>query len=336
MCIIFQRDAEVAIDKEAFLTAFDNNPDGYGIAYANGDGTCTMLKGLDMDGEDLFKLIDEDLYEHKMMIHLRYTTAGATSRRNLHPFPILEAEADGVDVWMCHNGTLSDYKHAWNHPREWESDTRNFVRTYVRPLFKRLIKGMTSEEIFSDKWVYELLDEKLSAMSVITFIDGYGNTLEVNALGNGGKYEEGLYYSNEYSFDPLHRNPRSATGTSVTRHSGGQSYGYHDFDNYNDWWDDELKNKENKEEKKGHAMDTQVTTFTDQWGIDPDDIYQMNDDTIEYLKDEEPAMMVSLLKELLVRCFDAEQEVAKLNTKKDKAEKKIAELMSESKEKAVG
>ena len=240
MCIIIQRDPGVEIDFESrFKPAVINNPDGWGVSIPDGNGRLQTIKELvdKPDPEDLYRFVQEELIEDKVMLHLRYTTAGDTSMRNLHPFPVLEYSKDGVDLRMAHNGTIHKYKHAINSEMKWESDTRNFVRTFVRPLFKRLIRGWDTEEILSDPFVYNLLDEILPAMSVLSFIDGYGNTLQVNPKGNGGDYEEEgkLWYSNKYSFNPKHRVPATSNynNGSVYR-NGSNGWDWYE-EQYNNW-----------------------------------------------------------------------------------------------------
>lgn len=330
MCIIYEFQPEVSIDKEVFETSVLNNPDGFGIVVANGDGTCFVQKKLEFDTDWLFNLIDEEYVDNTVMVHLRYTTAGTTCTRNLHPFPILEKSTDGVDLWMSHNGTLTSWKHSNNSTRSWESDTRHFVREFVRPLFKRLIKGMSSEEILKDPFVYKLLDAELSALSVLSFIDGYGNTLQVNPLGNGGKYEDGLYYSNEYSFDPTHRQP-----SSYSRGTGGASV-YKAYNN-SDWKLPDEKGQSSNGKTSTvigtHAEDTMQKTFTEKWNLYPDDIFQVTDDFIDTLVDEGATDDLALLvKEALFRAYEAEKEVASLTLKKQKAEKLIEELQKKVKE----
>lgn len=332
MCLIINRDPRVTFDEQSFMTAVENNPDGYGLVVANGDGTCYVRKELKYNAKDLYKSFENDFPDNTVMLHLRYTTAGETNRRNLHPFPILEYETDGVDLWMTHNGTLTNYKPKRNSENKWESDTRVFVREFVRPLFKLLIKGNDVKDLLSNPLVEKILDEQLSAMSVISFLDGFGNTLQVNALGNGGKYEvvskedepkRGLWYSNEYSFDPNHRLPSSYS-------TGGWSNYPHTDTGWNNYYKTPSKPKKKDTPPASvperFAMDTKCTTYTEKYNVNPNDVYQITDETLEYAAEYESEMLVILCKELLSRSYQAEQKVAVLEEKKKKAELRIEEL----------
>lgn len=202
MCLIIQREPNFEIPYEKFAAAIKVNPDGYGLAFPDGNRLVTLRDPSTPDPEVLYRLINEELIDKKLMLHLRFTTAGETNLRNAHPFPILEKKVDGIDLRMAHNGTLFSYK---NKAAKWESDTRAFVRMYVRPLFKRMAKAMSPEELLHDPFIKELLEEKLTTSSVLTFLDGEGNTLICNETGNGGKQEDGWYFSNSYSFNSSHR-----------------------------------------------------------------------------------------------------------------------------------
>lgn len=220
MCLIIHREPNFVLPYDKFEAAIINNPDGYGLSFPDDKGLSVFRTAETPDPEKLYRLINEELIDRKLMLHLRYTTAGSTVLRNSHPFPVLEKKTDGIDLRMAHNGTLHKYKTAAKGD---ESDTRCFVREFVRPLFKRLIRGNDPEELLNDQFVKELLEDKLTTASVLTFIDSNGNNLICNGEGNGGKQEEGWYYSNSYSFNKNHRVPKTptvvgptGTGTSVS------------------------------------------------------------------------------------------------------------------------
>lgn len=344
MCVIIELQAFTPIDKQNIETAILNNPDGYGIVAPNMDGTCEMIKGLDCDADSIMTLLDE-FNQSPVMLHLRYNTAGATNRRNLHPFPILEFEKDGVDLWMAHNGTLTDWEHPYRSTDDyaaWESDTRNFVRNFVRPLFKRLIKGMDIEDILSDPWVYEVLERELTAKSVLSFMDGFGNSLQVNPLGNGGSYTGGVWVSNTYSFNPEHRKPYKPTTWDKERQS--PSYrGAEYWDDYDQWYEQgknssSLTKKPDPEPIKEDpivltppAPKANRTPYTTMTGLERDDIFMVTDDQVKWLAAEgEIETLWALVEELKNRAFDAELELIGVKDKKSKAEKMIATLKAEA------
>jgi len=202
MCIAILREPHFEIPFEKFETAILNNPDGYGLSFPDGDSLSVFRTPETPDPEKLYRLVNEELIDKKVMLHLRYTTVGDTILRNAHPFPILERNKDGIDLRMAHNGTLGKFRPGKDSN---ESDTRVFVREFVRPLFKRMARGLEPEELLQDDFIKKLLEGQLTSSSVLTFIDSQGNSLICNEKGNGGKKEDQWYYSNTYSFNPTHR-----------------------------------------------------------------------------------------------------------------------------------
>ena len=294
MCLIINRPANVKLDFEQFKVAMDNNPHGWGLSTPDGSGKLeTFRTHEEADPEVLYKFVQEEFGEQQVLLHLRYTTAGETILRNSHPFPILEKSKDGIDLRMAHNGTLALYKSKDGKV----SDTRNFVKFFVRPLFKRLIKGHDSSQLLKDKWIENLLDKELSAMSVLSFIDGEGNTLNVNALGNGGFYSEnGVYYSNKYSFDPDHRKPTN------------YGYGFHDYSSTpgKSGGTTTTTQKTNVPQKytgatdPKFAKDTKTKKFSDLYCLpQPQDMLDISDDFIDVLVDSYPEEAKLFIKEAL-------------------------------------
>lgn len=297
MCLIIQRNPGFEIPYKKFEAAIITNPDGYGLSFPDDNGLTVLRSAEKPDPEKLYRFINEELIDKQLMIHLRYTTAGATNLRNAHPFPILEKRKDGIDLRMAHNGTLSKYT---KRAKKDESDTRCFVRTFVRPLFKRLSKGMDVYEILKDPFTKELLEDQLSAASVLTFIDEDGNTLNCNDEGNGGKQEEGWYYSNTYSFNAMHREPAT---------------------NYYSYNSRVVNLPAKKEAVYVGASNTKK--FTEIFKVSQvEELYKLSDETIKsVVKSGYPAEL--LIKELLYEHSKLSEDNAKLSNSNKKLKEKL-------------
>lgn len=331
MCIIYTRPAGVTLPKEDFMNAVKNNPHGWGVAIPDGKGNLRVIRELwdEPDAEGLYSFLHDEAAESQFQLHLRYTTAGGTSFRNLHPFPVLEKSKDGVDMRMAHNGTIHKFKHTANSDMKWESDTRHFVRTYVRPLFKRLILGMEPEDLLTDPFIEGILSDLIPGSSVLSFIDGYGNTLEVNAKGNGGDYyDDGWWCSNKYSFNPTHRTSstthRSAThgNGGVYRHGQGGTGSQNTWnDDYYDGWMWRSRSQDTKQyTKEEHALDTQQEKFSKKFDVDDvNDLFDLTDDTLQMLADDSPEDLLLLTKELLHECLCLKKMMAAMEDKHEKA-----------------
>jgi len=307
MCLIIQRDANKEIPYQKLALAIENNPDGFGLSVPEGSGKLYTMRSKDMpDAEELWNLLHKDLKGEKLMLHLRYTTAGATNLRNAHPFPILTMKEDGVDLRMAHNGTLSKY----TNQRGDESDTRRFTRMYVRPLFKRLTKAYSLQEVMDDDFTQYLLDDQLSAASVLSFIDGNGNTMVVNAKGNGGFEEDGIYYSNKYSFEKDYRAP------SYYKGYGSAWAGYGNNTTTTTKKDDARNDNVTTMKPREHAKDTQVTMFSETYDLkDWRELFDITDDTIDWLVYNDVDTARSLISELLFRLQETDNELQKLSKK---------------------
>lgn len=282
MCQIIIREPSFEIPYAKFEASIKNNPDGYGLVYPDDDGLFVFRSAKEADAEKLYRLINEELSDKKLMLHLRYTTAGETSLRNAHPFPILEKKKDGIDLRMAHNGTLGKYKKTGSK----DSDTRLFVRDYVRPLFKRLCRGMEPEKLLKDEFVKKILEDQLTAASVLTFMDSEGNTLICNETGNGGKKEDKWYYSNTYSFNKSHREPANTTY----------------FSGYSN-----LSGVRTKNTTKKDSPMRAPRKFTTRFAVkDTSDLLLLADETIEAIS-KVPDVAECLIKELLYELYKEKQ-----------------------------
>lgn len=298
MCLIIQRPAGVTLDKDGFMTATTVNPDGYGLSVADGDGKLYTQKAIKYDAEELYNLIHGDFKDSEILLHLRYTTAGDTTVRNAHPFPILEFANDGADLRMAHNGTIHRYKPALNAPNKWESDTRSFVREFVRPLFKRLSAGWHCSDLLDDKFVHDILSDKIPGGSVLAFLDGHGNKLIVNEKGNGGyTNDEGVYFSNKYSFNASHRTP------STTTYSQGWAWGDKEdvipFGGKGGATNRGGVLNSKAKEIANMSKDTSQMKFSKKHNVDPDELLVLTDDLLDEIVDDKPDDAKLLLRELM-------------------------------------
>jgi hypothetical protein len=337
MCQIILRKPHFEIPYEKFESAILTNPDGSGYSFDDGSGKLTTIKSVTQpDPAALYRTINEDLIDSSILLHLRFNTAGDTNWRNAHPFSVLEQKTDGIDLRMAHNGTIHSYK---TKAVGTESDTRSFVKFFVRPLFKRLIKGNDIDNILTDPFVGELLKDKIPAGSVLTFLDGMGNSLIINETGNGGKQEEEWYYSNTYSFNKTHRDPKPYQHTNLGfkgRQYGG--YGSPLIDDEADIWgvmggySSPVKSYQSNVSPLYSTeiteKDSQVLEFTAAYGVTIEQILSMSDGTISAIVTEEPAEATSLVKELLYN-------ITELKKERDKLEGQVR-FFNVSKEKKVG
>jgi hypothetical protein len=298
MCLIINREPDFEIPFQKFKSAIEVNPDGYGLTYPDDKGVLRTLKdSAKPDPERLYRIVNEELKEVPLLLHFRYNTAGKTNLRNAHPFPVLEKDTDGIDIRMAHNGTINKYK---TIAKADESDTRAFVREFVRPLLKRMVKAVGPDEVLKDPFTMKLLEDQIPSGSVLSFVDGNGYFQNINELGNGGGREDGWYFSNKYSFNKAHRDPTPS-----------KTVYYNCLDNWGD--------TETEEWEPDGLKDTNVMKFTKKYEIKSiDDLLLISDSTIEGIVEEIPQDAQLLIKELLAELKDARLSCARYKKLFDK------------------
>ena len=166
MCIIIHKPKGKKLDEEKFRFAWESNDDGAGWCFVRG-GKLIIRKGVH-DVDDAWKGIKKDIKENgnpQMLIHLRYTTRGATDDENCHPFPIR-----GHGVAMMHNGTIHKIGVPANSTTG-RSDSRIFAEDML-PNFKR---GFESDEMHLD-----MIQAYISAESRVVFMSTKDKVTFVN------------------------------------------------------------------------------------------------------------------------------------------------------------
>lgn len=96
MCVIIFKPAKEVIIKRDLLTAYENNPDGCGIADITA-GKC--VKGL-WTAKQLWRAYRERA-DHDLIIHLRIATSGKVDAAACHPFLLKNGGC------LAHNGVIS-------------------------------------------------------------------------------------------------------------------------------------------------------------------------------------------------------------------------------------
>lgn len=348
MCLITYRPKGVVLDKDDFMSAVKNNPHGYGFCIPMGDGSLFTQKKVaeTTDGEALYDLLHGEFKDEDVLLHLRYTTAGETTLRNAHPFPVLEQSRHGVDVRLMHNGTLSDYKPGINADNKWESDTRVFTRTFVRPLMDRMAKAIGYENLMEDVLTQHLVDSQLTSMSVVAMIDGMGRLMLVNEKGNNGFWnDDGCWFSNKYSHNPDYRYP---TKKPVTPSNTGYRTGV--YGSEEEYWEEYFRNGEGYTRQTQHTPTTQekketeaklnmadVTekSFIEQWGeeyglTNLEDLLGLSNGTVESIAKEEGVAtnLIYYLLEQLYMLYTAAASNARNDKSKDDELKAVQDKLA--------
>jgi predicted glutamine amidotransferase len=166
----------IKIIKGLILAEGDNNPHGTGLFVMTEDGKTTLVKRA-YEGKR-FLLVDEELinywiwYQNPKLIlgHLRYTTSGDNSQRNVHPHRFTK-------VIGMHNGVLDinalkEIAKKYNTKiKKGDSDTKIFYR-----IFNQFLEGEKSPQ----EALRILEEEKIGAYTFVFIINE-----EIYVIRNG-------------------------------------------------------------------------------------------------------------------------------------------------------
>jgi hypothetical protein len=187
MCLIIQGNPK-KFNREIISKAFIRNSDGFGLMYIDKKTKRIVTKKF------YTKKINKILKTFKthskncdqIALHFRITTNGNTNNKNCHPFQVLNADNDKIDVALMHNSPmlpaplLSDQF----------SDSYYFSKIILRPILKNNFK------LISNKSFLESLEKIIQAEcdSRVLLLNTFNN--EFIKLGTWHDHN-GLSYSND-------------------------------------------------------------------------------------------------------------------------------------------
>ena len=231
MCIIIYKPKEKYVAKKTLARAFEVNPDGWGMMFAE-DGVLYTVRG--MDNFEQFWATYTEHVDKDLAIHMRITTHGVTNLDNTHPHVINQ------DLAVMHNGVLTGY----DCPNKLESDTKLFARELGTLLEE-------NNNVIYNPLFQKMLDDYVGFGSKLLFMDSKGQVIFTNK--DRGIEEDGVWFSNASAktYPSFGYNKNYNYKSNV---HGGRSYefDYEDYDschsgfNYSYW---EQKDRESLKEK---------------------------------------------------------------------------------------
>jgi glutamine amidotransferase len=164
----------VEIDPDHLTNGSIQNPDGAGVAYADGSNI-VIEKGF-FDGAETVGKLMKELVSLPVLIHFRWSTQGNIDKSNCHPFSV-------GDWAMVHNGVI---------PAMPNDKTRSDTFLYVKRTLKQRMRGCKDWPLLpnsSAKMAGEIGHSKLA------FLRGNGDVVIVNE--GLGEWVDGCWYSND-------------------------------------------------------------------------------------------------------------------------------------------
>lgn len=185
MCIAVLKPRGIdMLTKEQMEICWENNPDGAGFAYNDGEKVYAH-KGF-MKFDDFYKKLMEvagniDLKEHDVLLHFRIATHGGINQECTHPFPVTNNIEEmkylnfTCPVAFAHNGILTGY----GSTKDGYSDTMEYNAKVISQ-----IKHLKEQDKLIDALAYDN-----NSRFVLLFKDYY-------ILGGDWVEKDGVAYSN--------------------------------------------------------------------------------------------------------------------------------------------
>ena len=222
MCLIILANDLNSLSLKDMETAFERNSDGFGVMYLNKKKEFISDKFVPKNFTEVknFFNLHKDQTD-RMAIHFRFTTVGATNKKNCHPFK--SYTSDNHIIGMMHNGARLPVK--VNHKKC--SDTWHYNQYVLKPRFtknpnkvlnSKFIKAL-EVHIGSDKMIF--LDSKSEKFIIVN--------------QNLGNYKGANWFSNDY-WDT----PKFSFNPKINYYGNSISYKYQDDDELSDMNTDDI------------------------------------------------------------------------------------------------
>ena len=207
---------------DALECAYHTNRNGAGFMWVE-DGAVKVWK----DPNAKFDAVQaqyEKLLGRNFAIHLRFSTHGKIDTENTHPMRVLRAADHGIDLFMMHNGVMSDVPIKAKD----RSDTWHFVQNFLKPML------MAQPKLIYKPSFQEMLGKYIGGGNKLLFLDNHGRVVIINPK-SGSQHESGCWISNTYSINgaklyrarklPNHvasryQDNRTSTGSNVSTSRG--------------------------------------------------------------------------------------------------------------------
>ncbi len=171
MCVIIAKNPGVDVPFDKIKNACRTNTDGFGMMVLK-DGKFEVRRTFEENGNDPEKIarLLEPYKDQKAYLHLRFRTSGAKALESCHPFKIMDKDMDGADLFLMHNGTISEYDKGMNGM----PDSYHYGIEVVKPLY----------DAWENRYDGSPLDDKLFQYYIsLTLKTGWSRVLLLDHTG---------------------------------------------------------------------------------------------------------------------------------------------------------
>lgn len=187
MCQAIVKPAGISIEKRILKNAWDDNPNGAGMAIRKADGSVVVAKGY-MKFKKFWQAYKK-VESQDLLIHFRLATTGKVDGANCHPFVIAPNAA------LIHNGIMRQFDPPLKG--DTRSDTRYFCEAYLSQAIKE--SGLSAYEFLHNP-AGKALIEVLTAGQKIACLTPEGFTIFGERRG---EWKNGAWYSAGYPNESL-------------------------------------------------------------------------------------------------------------------------------------
>lgn len=200
MCIIIHSKHGDLINKDELYTAYENNPHGFGLMWAEGGRVQVHHDVCDFD--TIWEtLLDIEGIPHAL--HFRWVTRGELTLDQCHPFQVTDKDQSGRDIFMMHNGTLyflNSHVQAFSGRK---SDTQIFAEHTGE-----ILRSKSDPRVLFSERVQSNMHKRIRSHNKMLFLTDEGEWHYFNR--NQGAENEDFWVSNVYSFEPGYRGKSTA------------------------------------------------------------------------------------------------------------------------------
>ncbi len=200
---------------------YSRNDDGFGFMYSIED-KMYVDKSLGKVDEFIDKWRQLEAKGIDFVCHLRMRTHGDISLENCHPYQVISG--DGIEMWMAHNGVLSN----GNSNDTTKSDTWHFIKDYLRPLLDPELGG-NPDLIYSPQFK-ALLGSAIGSSNKLIFLDNFGRLSTINKAS--GREWNGMWLSNSYAWSASDAKDDTSLPVPTKSYSGYRYGGDYEYEGY--------------------------------------------------------------------------------------------------------
>ena len=188
MCLLLTQTKNTPILSNEWLKDFYSyNEDGIGVMYVE-NNQLIIKKSLPKNVNEFIDFYHDFIKNKNCAWHLRMRTHGLIDLENCHPYMVLNQLEHGIDLYLMHNGVLSN----GNKKDTNKSDTWHYINDFLKPMLCN-----NPNYAFTDSFK-ALISDHIGNSNKFVIMDNLGRESVINQ--DSGYYWHGFWLSNTYAW----------------------------------------------------------------------------------------------------------------------------------------